>query len=164
MSRNLGQCLQAQNLPESSHEWGRESSAPPPFSSLCSPLPMHMHMKSISSYRCVVCCTLPTTKSSESIHVISTHAREIACWEQCMYVLYHFYSASTRLLPLTYIQVTTVIRHRIGVMTWLLCCLICWITGGCWILALIPCCLNCTKDVVHFTPTDGKVVGVYKRC
>ena len=66
------------------------------------------------------------------------------------------------LIRLSVVQVTTQVQYRSGILTWLICCLICWITG-CWCIALIPFCIDATKDVYHITPTDGKVVGVYKR-
>ncbi|CAI8014573.1 Lipopolysaccharide-induced tumor necrosis factor-alpha factor homolog [Geodia barretti] len=59
-------------------------------------------------------------------------------------------------------QVTTQLQFKSGALTWLICCAICWLTGF-WCLALIPFCIDDTKDVYHITPTDGRVVGVYKR-
>ena len=72
-----------------------------------------------------------------------------------MYVLIYSVNTCT--------QVQTVLQYRSGTLTWLICCLIFWVTGGCWIIALVAFCIDATKDVVHITPTDGKVVGVYKR-
>lgn len=59
-------------------------------------------------------------------------------------------------------QVMTRIEYQSGALTWLICCLVCWLTG-CWCIALIPFCIDDTKDVYHYTPTDNKMVGVYKR-
>jgi hypothetical protein len=59
-------------------------------------------------------------------------------------------------------QVTTQLEYRSGVLTWLICCFICWFTGL-WCLAPIAFCIDATKDVYHITPTDGKIVGIYKR-
>jgi len=62
-------------------------------------------------------------------------------------------------------QVQTVLQYRSGILTWLLCCIIFWLTFefGLCCLAFIPFCINDAKDVYHITPTDNKVVGVYKR-
>jgi len=34
---------------------------------------------------------------------------------------------------------------------------------GFWCCCCIPCCIDSLKDVYHISPTDGTVVGVYKR-
>ncbi|CAI8048335.1 hypothetical protein GBAR_LOCUS26680, partial [Geodia barretti] len=50
-------------------------------------------------------------------------------------------------------QVTTQLEYRSGLLTWLICCFICWITGL-WCIAPIAFCIDATKDVYHITPTD----------
>ena len=59
-------------------------------------------------------------------------------------------------------QVMTRVEYHSGTLTWLICCLVCWFTG-CWCIALIPFCIDDAKDVHHFTPTDNRLVGIYKR-
>jgi hypothetical protein len=62
-------------------------------------------------------------------------------------------------------QVQTVLEYRAGLLTWLVCALICLFLaeiGLCW-LAFIPFLIRDLKDVYHITPTDGKVVGIYRR-
>eukprot|EP00731_Ephydatia_muelleri_P031735 Em0023g242a len=59
-------------------------------------------------------------------------------------------------------QVMTRVEYHSGTLTWLICCLVCWLTG-CWCIALIPFCIDDAKDVHHFTPTDNRLVGIYKR-
>ncbi|CAI8053548.1 hypothetical protein GBAR_LOCUS29281, partial [Geodia barretti] len=52
-----------------------------------------------------------------------------------------------------------------GLLTYLVAALICLFLseiGLCW-LAIIPFFIRELKDVYHITPTDGRVVGIYKR-
>ena len=58
-------------------------------------------------------------------------------------------------------QVTTRLEYRAGNMTWLIFFLICFITGL--PIGIIAFFIDDTKDVYHISPTDGEVVGVYKR-
>ena len=60
------------------------------------------------------------------------------------------------------LQITTKIEYKSGLLTWLIFALICVFTG-CICLAVIPFCIDATKDVYHINPYDGSVVGVYKR-
>ena len=66
---------------------------------------------------------------------------------------------------LSILQVTTVVEYRAGALTFIICVVLCLILTefGLCCLAFIPFCIDATKDVYHITPTDGKVVGVYKR-
>ena len=64
-----------------------------------------------------------------------------------------------------FLQVQTVLQYKAGLLTYLVAALIClFLTeiGLCW-LAIVPFFVRELKDVYHVTPTDGKVVGVYKR-
>jgi hypothetical protein len=56
----------------------------------------------------------------------------------------------------------TRIEYRNGALTWLIFALVCFLTG-CICLAVIPFCIDETKDVYHINPNNGNVVGVYKR-
>ena len=67
-------------------------------------------------------------------------------------------------LCLSLIKVQTRIEYRTGVLTWLVCALLCFFLfelGFCWI-GLIAFCINPLKDVYHLDP-NGNVVGIYKR-
>ncbi|CAI8053546.1 Lipopolysaccharide-induced tumor necrosis factor-alpha factor homolog [Geodia barretti] len=62
-------------------------------------------------------------------------------------------------------QVQTVLQYKAGLLTYLVAALICLFLseiGLCW-LAIIPFFIRELKDVYHITPTDGRVVGIYKR-
>ena len=62
-------------------------------------------------------------------------------------------------------QVQSVLQYRAGLLTWLVALVILLFTVefGLCCLAIIPFFIDDLKDVYHITPTDGKVVGVYKR-
>lgn len=62
-------------------------------------------------------------------------------------------------------QVQTVLEYRNGILTWIVAGVICLLTieFGLCCFALIPFCINGLKDVYHINPTDGNVVGVYRR-
>ena len=57
------------------------------------------------------------------------------------------------------------LHYKAGILTYLVAGLIClFLTElGLCCLAIIPFFIRELKDVYHVTPTDGKVVGVYKR-
>ena len=62
-------------------------------------------------------------------------------------------------------QVLTVISHRSGLLTWIAVSIVFVLTlpfGLCF-LAFIPLLMKDLKDVYHINPTDGTVVGIYKR-
>jgi len=59
-------------------------------------------------------------------------------------------------------QVQTVLEYKSGLLTWIVAGAICLFTGL-FCLMFIPFCINDLKDVYHINPTDGNVVGVYKR-
>ena len=58
-------------------------------------------------------------------------------------------------------QVTTRLVYKSGTLTWTLFAILCCFCGLC--IALIPFCVDGTKDVYHINPVNGTVVGVYKR-
>ena len=62
-------------------------------------------------------------------------------------------------------QVTTVLDYRVGTLTWIVALGIFLFTLGFGLccLAIIPFFINDLKDVYHISPTDGTVVGVYRR-
>ncbi len=66
------------------------------------------------------------------------------------------------LLPL---QVQTILEYRNGLLTWIAVGIILLFTAEFCLccLAIIPLFINELKDVYHISPTDGSVVGVYKR-
>ena len=59
-------------------------------------------------------------------------------------------------------QVQTTVEYRNGLLTWIAFGLICLFTGII-CLAIIPFYIEVFKDVYHISPTDGSIVGVYKR-
>lgn len=62
-------------------------------------------------------------------------------------------------------QVTTILDYRVGTLTWIVALGIFLFTLGFGLccLAIVPFFINDLKDVYHISPTDGTIVGVYKR-
>ena len=84
-----------------------------------------------------------------------------------------FFFSLLRLFPISLLilslllrhQNVTVLRYKTGLFTWLLVGILCLFTFEfcCCCCALIPLCINATKDVEHVHPVTGQVVGVYSR-
>ena len=66
----------------------------------------------------------------------------------------------------THTQVQTRLQYRAGLLTWLVCCGICWIAAAFGlifgIVGIVAFFIDDLKDVYHLDP-NGNVVGVYKR-
>lgn len=58
-------------------------------------------------------------------------------------------------------QQVTRVHYNSGAFTWLLVLILCVL--GLWACALIPLCIDGTKDVYHICPNCNSQVGVYKR-
>jgi lipopolysaccharide-induced tumor necrosis factor-alpha factor len=56
----------------------------------------------------------------------------------------------------------TITKHEPGTGSWLLCVgLVCF---GCWICALLPCCVEDCQDTKHFCPNCGADAGKKQFC
>ncbi|XP_006822300.1 LITAF domain-containing protein-like [Saccoglossus kowalevskii] len=60
-------------------------------------------------------------------------------------------------------DIVTVVNHTFGVLTWLVCGIICLLGGWLLCLCLIPFCIPACKDVVHTCPNCHATIGKYDR-
>ncbi|CAF0765489.1 unnamed protein product [Brachionus calyciflorus] len=59
-------------------------------------------------------------------------------------------------------SVVTRIEYKNGTYTYILCLMLSF-TGGCLGCQFIPFCLECAKDVNHFCPNCGELIGTVER-